>query len=116
MTFDPSKPVQTRDGRPARILCTDVKNDQFPICAAFWRNGVELADLFARDGKFYSDHECNSDLINIPEKRVGYVNVYPHRIDSSFHLNRKSADLFASENVSRVACIRVEYEEGRFDD
>jgi len=28
--FDPSKPVQTRDGLPARIICTDAKCD-FPI-------------------------------------------------------------------------------------
>ena len=31
--FDPLKPVQTRDGRKARIICTDRKMDGFPILA-----------------------------------------------------------------------------------
>ena len=27
MTFDPTKPVWTRNGKPARIVCTDLKRD-----------------------------------------------------------------------------------------
>ena len=32
--FDPTKPVQTRDGREARIICTDVeRKGDWPIVA-----------------------------------------------------------------------------------
>jgi hypothetical protein len=69
--LDLSKPVQTRDGRKVRILCTDAKTS-FPIaglvtcdddgCEAFyaWRSSGRLLDL---------DTESDEDLINVPEKQ-----------------------------------------------
>lgn len=34
MTLDPNKPVRTRDGCAAHILCTDLKKDMYTIAAA----------------------------------------------------------------------------------
>ena len=40
--FDPSRPVQTRDGRKARIVCVDMKRDHYPILALVENpNGLE---------------------------------------------------------------------------
>jgi len=42
MSFDPTKPVQTRDGRKARILYTDIKSG-YPIVALTTEpGGVEI--------------------------------------------------------------------------
>lgn len=44
-------------------------------------------------------------------KIVGYINVYPHSV---MHDTRSSADKYAGAN--RIACVRVEFEEGQFDE
>lgn len=79
MTFDPTKPVQTRDVR---------------------RGG------------------CDCGLVNVPEKRVGYLNIYgdsyPPAAVTVMHDSKLAADCAGYRG--RTACIRVEYEEGQYDD
>lgn len=48
-----------------------------------------------------------------PEKRVAYVNIYPNGMNVH-HSTREDADLNASKK--RSGRIRIEYEEGQFDD
>ncbi len=73
MTFDPTKPVQTRDGRKARILCTDLKTpDGYPLVVAVEYSDGEAESLrrYASDGSF-SNRETMyrpEDLINTPQR------------------------------------------------
>lgn len=69
MSFDPSKPVTTRDGRKARIICTDSKHSQ-PIIALIYASNQESVERFHTDGSFNFDKEpCCHDLVNIPEEK-----------------------------------------------
>ncbi len=62
--FDPTKPCRTRDGRPARILATDLKG-RYPLVAT-WGDETTVA-TFCRDGRHYEDSSKSVlDLINIP--------------------------------------------------
>lgn len=63
-SFDPSKPVQTRDGHAARIICTDRKGDR-PIVALVDHDDCEFVICKNVDG---TSLHCDSDLINIPER------------------------------------------------
>ena len=68
------KPVCTRDGRKARIICFDRVGD-FPIVALtddreYKEEGVNLYDI---NGK--GSNEC-FDLMMLPERKDGWVNVY----------------------------------------
>lgn len=66
--FDPTKPVQTRDGRKARIICTDRKSPSFPIIALIEAgSGREQFDSFSSEGKLGTG-QCDMDLINISEE------------------------------------------------
>lgn len=77
--FDPLKPVQTRDGRKVRILTTDRRNLDYPIVALLG-DGDSIA-MFTREGcVFRSGNHTGSDLINVPEPVVTYVNIYPQGI------------------------------------
>lgn len=67
--FDPTKPVQTRDGRKARILCTDVAG-QFPIVAVITTDAdKETVETFRSNGRYNvrDEHEHGYDLFNTPE-------------------------------------------------
>lgn len=104
--FDPTKPVQTRDGRPARILATDLKSSHGAIVAIVNTEGEERAIHFHASGHYFTETESAIDLVNVPEKRTieFWLNVYPdilaHRHDS-----KKAADLCASKH--RIACIHI---------
>lgn len=68
MAFDPKKPVQTRDGFKARIICKNLKGN-YPIAAAVTdMKGVETVDSYTKNGNQYIDNDYSKyDLINIPE-------------------------------------------------
>ena len=64
-TFDPTKPVQTRDGRKARIICTDIKDDT-PILAAVDCGTFESVEHYYRSGLVNGAVGSQDDLINTP--------------------------------------------------
>ena len=80
------KPVFTRDGRKARIVCFDAKGDQ-PIIALVEAKGNKDALIEKVESYFINGHsvfevrETNNDLMMLPEKKEGWVNVYYNRTD-----------------------------------
>lgn len=100
--FDPAKPVQTRDGRKARIVCKDVKHEGGGvILALITRVNCDEEDSFSYlpDGRWWAksaDREL--DLINIPETHE--VMVYFFQTGSG-HIHagntNTSGDAFASK-------------------
>lgn len=72
-TFDPTKPVQTRDGRKARILLTNLAGNEYPIVAVYEdEEGDEYSETYRLDGYCYSSRESDKDLVNIPVVPCGY--------------------------------------------
>lgn len=61
------KPVCTRDGRPARIICFD-RVDEYPILALVKNNGKENVYYYRNSGKDDEDFEKDYDLMMLPEK------------------------------------------------
>ena len=84
-SIDWTKPVKTRDGRPARIICTNKKSScQLTIVALIDNGSSEVMADYGLNGKFRPiGHDEGHDLINVPEpkpERVkGWVGV--QRID-----------------------------------
>lgn len=73
----PETKVVMRDGRKARIICTDLKNVNYPISAAFEEDsGLEFVETFTSKGKFtYTINEEHSkdlffDIPDQAKKRV----------------------------------------------
>ena len=69
------KPVYTRDGRKARIICFDRKfyhdGYNYPIVAMVNDNDNELVHAYTQDGLLVGNGECESDLMMLPEKKEG---------------------------------------------
>ena len=67
------KPVCTRDGRKARILCYDLKGAEYPIVAAVEKRDSFAESVFSYDknGRFDHNTENNNDLIMLLEKKEG---------------------------------------------
>jgi hypothetical protein len=81
MTFDPKQPVQTRDGREARIICSDRKttSDFSIVVLITHEDGTERAATRRSNGSLDPHVESNFDIINIPVETVRYVNYYDDR-------------------------------------
>ena len=55
--------VCTKDERKVRILSFDLKDDNYPICAAFRVGDREVVEKFTEDGRFDRQGLCELDLM-----------------------------------------------------
>lgn len=111
---------QTRDGRPARVVCVDAATEE---------NGTRLIAVVRRpdtcgdevllclpDGKFAHSGETRFDLVNLPVKREGWINIYPSPVSISGRLaswlfdTEADADKHASD-LRIGPAIKIEWEE-----
>lgn len=115
------KPVYIRDGRKARILCYDFKqNEEYPILVAVEnKDGKECALLYSNDGISEMYKSSNNELAMLPEKKEGWVNVYNSLGVITFSHNPYDTkeEALASEmkvpilNKYYVDTVKVEWEE-----
>jgi hypothetical protein len=104
MTFDSSKPVQTRDGRKARIICTDLKRKTGETILAAYDDGegFELECAFYADGRFSKGGlKHQFDLINVPEMKSFWANVYGSHVGGLWD-SRSAADGMCSRDRLNV--------------
>ena len=110
--FDLTQPVRTRDGRPARIICTDVQGD-YPILALVTlAAGTEFPQTYLAGGHVApAPHRHCHDLINIPPE--------PRRLEVTVYLYVDEWDntLFAqvgAPDEGRIGSARVTLVEGEW--
>lgn len=107
------KPVCTRNGHKARIICFDrrlfYKNVSYPILALVERSDGEddvcgyneKGKVLIEDGAEYKD-----DLMMLPEKKEGWVNVYKNNI---YKTKEEAFNRRDKENY--LMTIKVDWEE-----
>ena len=68
----------TRDGRNARIICTDKKGFDYPIVALIENKleGFEGVLYYTKDGEYTANKSSDKDLFFAPEKHEGWINIY----------------------------------------
>ena len=115
---NPSRKVVTRDGREARIICTDRRDLNFPIIALIENisGGGEKACSYTKDGRHYTDCPDIFDLFFAPEKHEGWINVYRNS-DSGYtyagavYDSKEDAEKRKVINENCVTTIKIEWEE-----
>lgn len=74
---NPSRKVVTRDGRPVRIICTDMKSYNEKIVGLIPSDtGIESIVTWTQQGKLFSNADTPNDLCFAPEKHEGWINIY----------------------------------------
>ena len=112
------KPVCTKDGRKARIICFD-RNWEYPIVALIeCENGEEMISACDKDGKARIYETQGTDLMMLPEKKEGWVNVY-----KSYNVGKKipcMASIYPTKEEAKkssvvgfdyVDTVKIEWEE-----
>ena len=110
------KPVCTRDGRKARILCFDLKNNVCPIVAAVEENNMEV--LYHYDTKGLNCYKKSEiDLMMLPEKKEGWANIVKEAFsDDRVVLGRifdsyEDAVRSGKANERYVATVKIQWSE-----
>lgn len=115
---NPERKIVTRDGRSARIICTDRKNSvDFPIVALVTNDaGMEYVESYRKNGSWcYSGSLNDGDLFFAPNKHTDWVNLY--RTESgqykcgSVHESGQDAKMVSEGDSQYVTTIKVEWEE-----
>lgn len=109
------KPVCTRDGRKVRIICFDAKrkNGKRIIALVPSKDFIGFEDLidYPDNGNYGGGHENDGDLMMLPEKHEGWVNVYKGGLlDEKSYPTKKEAFDKACPN-DYVDTIKIEWEE-----
>lgn len=69
--------IQTRDGRPARIICTNAKNSNFPVVVLItYLDGEEHAETCTKDGHVHINMASDLDIVMVPTVRKYWMNLY----------------------------------------
>lgn len=115
------KPVCTRDGRKARIICFDYKSYRCQPIIALVTNfdGREGIETYCLNGRFNNDIADISDydLMMLPEKKEGWVNLYRDEeskrvyCGESIFSEREKAEKHYECNDTKVATVPVNWEE-----
>ena len=115
---NPSRKVVTRDGRNARIICTDRRDLNFPIIALIENisGGGEKACSYTKDGRHYTDCPDIFDLFFAPEKHEGWINVYRnsdsgHVYTGAAYDSKEDAEKRKESGENYVTTIKIEWEE-----
>ena len=109
---NPSRKVVTRDGRNARIICTDAKA-LYPIIALVESpNHVdEIARSYTKDGYFSPGEEYDCDLFFASEKHEGWVNVCKSQMYRCGLIHNSEEEARRSRGLDAIATVKIEWEE-----
>lgn len=113
---NPSRKVVTRDGRNARIICTDMKSTAYPVVALIENgSGYEQLDTFSKNGEYAVNESSRSDLFFAPENHEGWINVYrnndSHTYAGAVYDSKEDAEKRKIIDENYVTTIKIEWEE-----
>ena len=105
------KPVCTRGGRKARIICFDRKDNAPIVALVECGNHAEILQCVHNDGKCLHYDTSNNDLMMLSEKKEGWVNVYKDGLLDTRVYNTKKEAFDKASPRDYVDTVRISWEE-----
>ena len=116
---NPNRKVVTRDGRRARIICTDAKCE-YPLVALITicdeDDVYEIIESYTKDGCCSYGQQDSIDLFFAPEKQEGWVNIYADIENNSYvgrsiYQSKEEAENFGKTYNNYIRTLKIEWEE-----
>lgn len=110
---NPDRKLVTRDGRSARIICTD-RLDSYPVVGLIRIGDCDEVCTYTKDGERYTQREDKYDLFFAPEKKEGWVNLF--KINSTIttgevYNTKEEAKSAVVGSLGYISTVKVEWEE-----
>ena len=107
------KPVCTRNGAKARIICFDAKSDAPIIALITTDDGTEIAFDYLPDGTFFNSENPDNDLMMLPEKKEGWMNIYSngynHKVGALIYNSKEEA--LNNKESNAIDTVKIEWRE-----
>ena len=115
---NPNKKIITRDGKSARIICTDRVDKTHTILALLFEDkdrDREEVYQYTSKGEYYPNASSPHDLFFAPVKKSGWINLYkmnsiispgPRAYDT-----KKEAESAAGNRSDYISTIKIKWEE-----
>lgn len=112
------KPVCTRDGRKARIICFDAKRKDgkniIALIPSKEYSGFEDLVAYPNNGNYHGGHENDGDLMMLPQKKEGWVRIYKSASNVyylSSNIYKTEEDAKHSSDCCYVGASKISWEE-----
>lgn len=111
---NPSQKIMTRDGRKARIVCTDMKNKQ-PILALITEGDREDIHFYSQNGVWCNDYPNHKfDLVFAPAEKKGWINIF--RCKTELYIGdvfetKEEAEKMGKLSKNYITTIKIKWEE-----
>ena len=102
--FDPTKPCQTRSGDPVKILTTDARGD---LTIYYQNERTKAVVATCANGLTLKGGTGPSDLVNIPQKLVGWVNIYTYYDRPGFAIAAYESEAEARAHINEPDYIET---------
>ena len=114
---NPNKKVVTRDGRSARIVCTDRVNFDRPVMAlVMTKSGIENSYSYRTNGQIFRTDFSDQDLFFASEKHEVWINLYKWDnsigcyVSNPFNSEEKAIKA-GKTNSNYLKTFKIEWEE-----
>ena len=111
---NPNRKVVTRDGRSARIICTNRLDENYPVIALVNDEYTEKCYNYSEFGKF-ENRDCELDLLFAPEKKSGWINLYRYNsittLGTQVYDTKEEAESAVGDKSYYISTIKIEWEE-----
>lgn len=113
---NPDRHIITRNGKNAKIICTDGSNKTYPIFALIQNEEGKDVLSYTNDGMNVKGYESPFDLFFATEKKSGWINLYKSGNNVIFGSNRPyNSEELAKDNImlafDYITTIKIEWEE-----
>lgn len=110
---NPNKKVITREGKDARIICTDAKSEKYQVVALVTKKGgQEILATFDTSGKYRSGYNSHLDLFFVSKKQEGWINIFKNNYAGIvIYETQDSAKEYGITQSGYVDTIKIEWEE-----
>lgn len=115
---NPNRKVVTRDGKNARVICTDRVCSTHPVLALLFEDedrDREEVYQYTSKGEYYSNASSPHDLFFVPVKKSGWINLY--KINSivspgpQAYNTKEEAKSAAGNRSDYISTIKIKWEE-----
>lgn len=117
---NPSRKVVTRDGKSARIICTNRKSEGYSVVALIedkFIKGEEIIRSYTKEGKHCTNRQSEDDLLFATEKKEGWINIFKGTKNNNYYVG--NPNVFESKEDAKEAAkewsgytsVKIEWEE-----
>ena len=111
---NPDRKIITRDGKDARIICTNRNHHKYSVVALIQKDCAEIVQCYTTEGRYMGGMQSAEDLFFAPEKKEGWVNMYKTRSGAAqigqIYSSKEEAEM-GRKDANYISTAKIEWEE-----